>query len=960
MHIAVIPGNGGSLHRFELMDHQPADDVTIVPITLPGFGGTPLPNAAPTVDDFAAALIEQVEALPHPRVVMGHGIGGSVLLTAAQTSGWADGYIFHAPVGPSLDTRLIPRIMKPEPVRAVAKALISSPLAKVVGRRRFTDVPQDTIDRFFDAYGDCDAFSVMFDVLNPGWWDSLEPIEEPSVLLWGSGDGVLSAEHTSQFAQVIPNAPTKEVDGWGHYPMLEQPGDYTRVLVELAHELVGLSVPAIRGSQVVTLGSGQMSAAGISSKAARLDDALVAGLPVPPGAVISDGADTIAAAESITRLFDRPLAIRSAFSAEDTEGQSMAGHFHTSLFVEPTAQAVIAAVEDVRNSGTPSIRRDVLVMPMVDAVRAGVAFSEPGWLNDVVNVVSGQGEQLVSGAEPGDRIELQRLGAWEQSAEGEPWLERLQVLLRDLRSWAGDEAWDIEWADDGVDCWLLQIRPVTAPIARDEIFTLANHREILPDPPSVFMSSIIMANGRRLGGPGGLMRPMLEHRSQFEMFDGRPYINQSLATDFVRSLGMPTSLLNESFGGDDVDDAGANPLRMVRSTPQFLRLGAGQAVAVSRAAKVAERLEHPDLTTASTFTQATSAFANDHLALVDEMANLVSAMAVPLSILRRAGVLVYRFEGLETPGTKIMSDLRSLSELAARTPGAIDQLTEGKVPADRSVAAAWNEWLANHGHRGRFESDLSQPRFADDEVMTLHLAAQLAGRSGRADSMADSSDVPAVSLTSLLTPLWWFARRALVAREELRSRAMRGFHQHRLHLLALAERAVEKGLLPEPDAVWDMTVDELAQVDAGESFSKDQHATRRAEVAAYRAIDAPEVRRRFGAISESVKSDGSGIPLFPGKVEGVAWVLTEPSTELPDGFDPETTILIARSVDAGWVPTFGLVAGVAVDIGGDLSHGSIILRELSLPSITNTRGLTKTIATGDSVVLDASSGRLGS
>lgn len=239
MHIAVVPGNGGSPARWELMPLQPADGVTITPITLPGFDGTPLPKANPSVQDFADAMIEMVEALPRPRVVMGHGIGGSIALTAAQRTGWADGFIFHALVGPSLDTRLIPRMMRPEPVRVAAKALISSPLAKVIGRRRYSGVPRETIDRFFDAYGDCDAFSVMFDILNQRWWDELNPILEPSVLLWGSGDGVLSAEHTEQFERVIPQAETTEVEGWGHYPMLEQPDDYARVLVELAQGLIG-------------------------------------------------------------------------------------------------------------------------------------------------------------------------------------------------------------------------------------------------------------------------------------------------------------------------------------------------------------------------------------------------------------------------------------------------------------------------------------------------------------------------------------------------------------------------------------------------------------------------------------------------------------------------------------------------------------------------------------------------
>lgn len=949
MHIAVIPGNGGSSSRFELMAKTPAEGVTIVPITLPGFDGTSLPNDQPTVDDFAAALIEMVEALPRPRVVMGHGIGGSVLLSAAQTTGWADGYIFHALVGPALDTRLIPRVMKPEPVRAIAKTLISSPLAKAIGRRRYDNVPAETMNRFFDAYGDCNAFSVMFDILNPQWWESLEPIHEPSVLLWGSGDGVLSAEHTAQFAQVIPDAPTREVEGWAHYPMLEQPDDYTRVLVELAYELVGEPAPDIQPGRVVRLGSGQMTARGIAPKAARLDNASVAGLPVPPGAVIPDGANAAAAADQISQMFDRPLAVRSAFSAEDTDRQSMAGHFHTALSVAPDVDAIATAITDVRNSGSESFRRDVLVMPMIDAVRAGVVFTEPGWQDDIVNVVAGQGQQLVSGAETGDRIELARVGRWESTTADEPWLERLQAMLRDVRRVEGDEPWDIEWADDGTNCWLLQIRPITASIARDEVFTLANHREILPDPPSVFMSSVIMRNSRRIGGPGGLMAPLSEHRTYFEMFDGRPYINQSFVTDFVRSLGMPTSLVDESFGGDNVDGSGAKPIRMVRSAPNFARLGAGQIVAVSRAEKISQRLENPDLASVKTFTAAVNAFADDHVALVDEMGNLVSAIAVPLSTLRRAGVLAGHFEGLETPGTRIMSDLRALAELAEKAPGALDELRSGDVPSDPLVAAMWHTWLANHGHRGRFESDLSQPRFADDEAATLRLAGALSGGSGGGKTERSSK-------TLISTPLWLFARRALVAREELRTRAMRGFHQHRLKLLELAGGAVERGQLSEVDAIWDMTIDELCGIDEGEPFTADQLAQRRAEVAAYVAIDVPEVRRRFGSLDLSAEPDGSGIPLFPGRVEGVAWVLTEPSTELPDGFDPATTVLIARSVDAGWVPTFGLVSGVAADIGGDLSHGSIILRELSLPSITNTRGLTKTIATGDPITLDASTG----
>ena len=705
-------------------------------------------------------------------------------------------------------------------------------------------------------------------------------------------------------------------------------------------------------SGVLTLGSGSLREAGVSSKAARLDDAKIAGLPVPEGAVVVDGTESSSAARALAAMFTTPLAVRSAFSAEDTSGQSMAGHFHTALAVPADAESIRVAIDDVRASGGIDIRRDVLVMPMVDAVHAGVAFSEPGWQDDLVNVVAGQGEQLVSGAATGERIELPRIGRWERATAVEPWAGRLQVMLRDTRLIEGDEPWDIEWADDGTTCWFLQIRPITAPITRDETFTLANHREILPDPPSVFMSSIIMSNGRRLAGPGGMLAEVTASRGYFEMFDGRPYINQSITTDMVRSLGLPSALVNASLGGDDVDGIPLRPVRVLLSLPQLLRLGADQGRAVRRSRRVASRLLRP-ANHQPTFAAAGRAFADDHLALVEEMGNLVSAMAVPLALLRKAGVLSDHFAHLDTPGTRIMGDLRTVAELAAASEDGVAALAAGGVPGDPATASAWQQWLADHGHRGRFESDLSQPRFADAPAETLRLAASLAQTPAAPEDAAGRSLRQIISL-----PLWLIGRRALVAREELRTRAMRGFHVHREVFLELGHRAVADGRLPIADAVWDLSIEELTEVDGGRVVTADELAERRAEIAAHAAIDVPEVRNRFGAIEADAEPDGRGIPLHPGRVEGRAWVLDAPSLDRPSDFDTETTILVARSVDAGWVPTFGLVAGVAVDIGGDLSHGSIILRELALPSITNTRGMTRQITTGDRVILDATKARI--
>ena len=72
--------------------------------------------------------------------------------------------------------------------------------------------------------------------------------------------------------------------------------------------------------------------------------------------------------------------------------------------------------------------------------------------------------------------------------------------------------------------------------------------------------------------------------------------------------------------------------------------------------------------------------------------------------------------------------------------------------------------------------------------------------------------------------------------------------------------------------------------------------------------------------------------------------------------DPAATVLVARSIDAGWATTLGLVAAAVVETGGDLSHGSILVRELGLPAVTNVRGVRRAVAEGDTLEVRADAG----
>jgi pyruvate,water dikinase len=53
---------------------------------------------------------------------------------------------------------------------------------------------------------------------------------------------------------------------------------------------------------------------------------------------------------------------------------------------------------------------------------------------------------------------------------------------------------------------------------------------------------------------------------------------------------------------------------------------------------------------------------------------------------------------------------------------------------------------------------------------------------------------------------------------------------------------------------------------------------------------------------------------------------------------------------------FPLAAGLIVEVGGMLSHGSIIAREYGLPAVSNITDARKRLKSGDRVLLDGTTG----
>lgn len=738
----------------------------------------------------------------------------------------------------------------------------------------------------------------------------------------------------------------------------------------------------------IWLGSRRSRKYPVGNKGKLLDIAASRGLPVPNGAILlhelyqllldeqvivqernqiicSDPHwlyETIFDQGRLPRL-DKPVAVRSAFSAEDGQGESLAGYFSSRLHVDmrdPLALSdALCAVWSSALKHQGQFRRDVLVMEMVAAQAAGVAFSEAAFQDDLINFSRGTADRLVSGQEPGEALVVARLAQWERpSPELPPFARRLQRLLRGVRHSFGPGNWDIEWADDGQICWLVQVRPITRPPRRNEAFTFANIREIMPDPPSPFMTGIVAACAPALFAYYRQFdRRLPTNRPIIEVFAGRPLFNISLLTDMMRAWGLPSNLVTNSIGGTADREAGFHLGRFLRSSIPLLRQGFAQVTAVSHA----RRATPPMLARAAQPGDSFAACADTLIwlfgRLVSEMFNLTAALSLPLLLLRRTGTLAEHNANNRSVSTEMVTDLEPLRRLVAGQPELQAAVAQGTAPDDPDFQKIWQAYLNKHGHRGVYESDIARSRYREAPAGLL----QSLSHPG-----LPPPEPPRRSWRGWLTwPVWWHCRRVLRAREEWRYQAMIAYDDIRNKLLELAETAVARGQLPRRDDLWLLHLDEARALDAGRTYDAPFFTQRRQEMAILAEYDLPDLLYRFDDL-EAFRTGSApvaarngrlrGVSLTHGTAAGKAWVLREPASALPAGYTPEKTILVARSVDAGWIPTFSLVSGAVIEIGGDLSHGSIILREIGLPAITNVSQATRQISPGQELRLHAGAG----
>jgi phosphohistidine swiveling domain-containing protein len=201
----------------------------------------------------------------------------------------------------------------------------------------------------------------------------------------------------------------------------------------------------------------------------------------------------------------------------------------------------------------------------------------------------------------------------------------------------------------------------------------------------------------------------------------------------------------------------------------------------------------------------------------------------------------------------------------------------------------------------------------------------------------------------------------LAARENGKALTILGLHDLKKTLRVLSKLLAEKAILEDPEDIYFLSMDELISCCRGEKIDVRLLIHRRkAEYERNKTITLPETfTGRPVPVQEEEKVPQTrvlkGLPVSPGRVTGPARVIMDPRV---DAHIEEGEILVAPVTDTGWTPLFILAKGLVVDVGGLLSHGSIVAREYGIPGVLNVMVGTKLIKTGQTITVDGAKGEV--
>jgi pyruvate,water dikinase len=329
----------------------------------------------------------------------------------------------------------------------------------------------------------------------------------------------------------------------------------------------------------------------------------------------------------------------------------------------------------------------------------------------------------------------------------------------------------------------------------------------------------------------------------------------------------------------------------------------------------------------------------------------------------------------------IKSDAEALDMFtAADAPALARRYLDATLPAAAQTALA--SFMDRYGMRGVGEIDFGQPRWREDPtpvMQSLQSYLQIDEASAPDVLFARGQQAANAAIEKLAQDVRsrpfgrlkerivrGAARRVRVlmgVRESPKFFAIRVMGIARKALMEVGEEFAEAGTIEQAQDLSFLNFSEL------EALSRNESLDWKSMVAERRALYERETRRR--QVPRVLVSDGrafyegvganidsgdviTGSPVSPGVVEGVVRVVLSPhDTQLLPG-----EILVCPGTDPAWTPLFMAAGGLITEVGGMMTHGSVVAREYGIPAVVGVHQATTRLKDGQKIRVDGTAGRI--
>ncbi|MFB5196935.1 phosphoenolpyruvate synthase [Neobacillus sp. KR4-4] len=188
---------------------------------------------------------------------------------------------------------------------------------------------------------------------------------------------------------------------------------------------------------------------------------------------------------------------------------------------------------------------------------------------------------------------------------------------------------------------------------------------------------------------------------------------------------------------------------------------------------------------------------------------------------------------------------------------------------------------------------------------------------------------------------------------------IRRFDLYKQALMMEAALLVQNGVIREKEDIYYLTFEELYDTVRTNHLDYMMINERKRDYQVFEKLAPPRVMTSEGeVVTGAYNTDGiplgalAGTPVSSGIIEGRARVILKmEETHLEDG-----DILVTTFTDPSWTPLFVAVKGLVTEVGGLMTHGSVIAREYGLPAVVGVENATKEIKDGQRIRVNGTEG----